>query len=76
MRLVLLALFGLSLEAGCVATAAYNGQRTGATTSETTLTAANVGSISKVGSWSVDDQIFGQPLICNGYVYEIGRAHV
>jgi hypothetical protein len=68
-RHALLFLLPICAWPACVATAAYNGQRTGATLTETVLTTSNVSSLIKLGSWAVDDQIFGQPLVCNGFVY-------
>lgn len=56
-------IFAISLSAATVSTAQYDNARTGANTSETLLTQANVaGAFGKLGSYAIDGLPWAQPL--------------
>jgi hypothetical protein len=58
----------------CVCTGQYDLARTGANTSETTLTQSNAGSLTKLGSYSVTGKPWAQPLYVP-YVLVGGARH-
>ncbi len=49
-----------------ISTVNYNPQRTNANLSETIFTPTNVGGIKKLGTYSVDEKPYGQPLVIDG----------
>lgn len=49
-----------------VSTAQYGNARTAANTAETVLTPANVANIQKLGTYTLDGNMYGQPLVIDG----------